>query len=1215
MKNAIFRRIFSITLIFIMVLTVLPVQPRAAEFDKENFKGLLVKAESNITMVFYKGHTREAEDKIQPDFTETIDGITYYYFAGISGSYCYDAKRTGDYTIYQKQYITSAEAKTCCVEEVKMNKRAGEWDHTYYYGNTTEYLNAVENDMSEKWHTEVALITPVFTNKDKPAHQMTTQPELEAFIAQRDDKNDNMYVFSMGRSSTYDLDIPIVFFTKTDLSECTTLEQIAQALQKDGLPNVGYKAQMHGDEHAAGEGALGVIDLLDKEENQYLLEDINIYVIPRMNPDGGYKCKRNMITAIDPSFTNRDPNRDMLVLNLMEQRYYLKTVQLFDPIVELDGHERQRGNTTADIEIGTSWRYDSVPELLDVQTGMVFEMFDALEAVDLSGGWYSTNVNTAAADNTRSFAGAQGRIHILMESRGIYLGNEAYGSRTASHIVSVMAALKYTANNRDAIIQALDKEQQKQIKAGQTYEETEQIALISGKVPSEKYTITTEKTNAASGKITIIEQIPNIYTPTSTRTAPTAYVIPADLPQIGQIIELMDLQEIAYEYMAPGTAIALQQYTGVLDDADLTAKQTYAFPNGCYVFQMNQANAYVLALLMEPDCSSQNLVRQNRITSVNGLFPIYRYTEDLVEGSITYTTAQAAPEGVVAVDATVAGNDGKITGLQADKLYEYKVAGGEYVKLPAGTTTVENLVPGTYYIRYQTAGDIISLDAVCTVGCKVTVYVSTAGNDDNVGTSEDAPVTTLVGAYNALDRVIGTAGTAAEGKIVLLDDITIQTTARLDLPTHTYPVTITGKTQSVKLIYDPQSMTESTQQIAFHGPTTLDGFTFHAASSAKLDYIFACGNKMVIGENLITTSARTTFPILVAGDYKTGVANTDLTIRGGKWNLVYAGNFMTGHSGTAKLTVDGGILRNAPRTHYSGDATGNYEIYLSGVTLETPFYCGTYSSGSISGDVKLTLGKDITGTIYTGARKAGSMNGTATVIDNGADLTKLTLINAPGTDNTTGKVNKAVLVYAEGETVAVEGFHETHIITADTVTLGSDLTVDKIAGGGNLELNGHNLTGEDVYAMAAEIKSVSLRPGAAGLYFTASFELHEELSTSAYGVALSVTNQNPEARENTGSLYTTGYNSVLVKDIMKSGSADNTANAQAKIYARAYVKLSDGTIIYSETVAVTLQQLVMAADSKWGGLKAAQQQTLLNLYEAFATEMAGWKIPNIKENA
>ena len=115
MKKLQFRRVFSLILVLCLVLPLLPLDVLADALDPyspANFKGLVVKAESNVTMVFYKNHTRDAEDKIQPDHTVTEGSYTYYYFAGISGSYCYDAKRTGDYTIYQKLYITSAEAKT-----------------------------------------------------------------------------------------------------------------------------------------------------------------------------------------------------------------------------------------------------------------------------------------------------------------------------------------------------------------------------------------------------------------------------------------------------------------------------------------------------------------------------------------------------------------------------------------------------------------------------------------------------------------------------------------------------------------------------------------------------------------------------------------------------------------------------------------------------------------------------------------------------------------------------------------------------------------------------------------------------------------------------------------------------------------------------------------------------------------------------------------------
>lgn len=1202
--------------------------------DKDNFKGLIVKAESDVTMVFYKDHDRQAADKIQPDFSETVDGYTYYYFSGISGYYCYDASRSGDYTIYQRLYVTAAERDAGYMEEVVMEKKANsskaEWDHRYYYGQVDEFIEKSENDLTEKWHTEVELVTPVFTDPDKPAHQMTTQPELEAFIAGLDDADDNMYVFSIGKSAKYGFDIPIVFFTKTDLTGCVTLEDVAERLEASGLYNVGYKAQMHGDEHAAGEGALNVIYQLDKEENQTLLDNINIYVMPRINPDGAYECQRNLRTQsmiYTDVETSTDPNRHNVSLASHEARLYMRTVQLFDPVAELDGHERQRSSNIGDNQISGSWRYGDTQEMFDLQYDLITSMFDALSAVDLSGAWYSDNINTQPSNNTRSFATAQGRIHLLMETRGIYLGMENYGSRTASHIVCAMQYFKFCAENVDTMARLSAEDDQKQIESGKTYEETDYLILDSTKVEHPEYTLVTEKFNFANGTInTAYEQIPKIFEPSRTRVAPTAYVIPKGLPKEAEILELMDLQEISYYELPANTALSLQQYSGTVGsdrtttNVTLSTEQMYAFPEGCYVMQMDQVNGYVLAMLMEPDHVATDLVQQGRILqNDDGTFPIYRYITDLTEGEVgvAYTTATAAPTGLNATNATSAANDGTISGLEADKLYEYKLGGEDaYTQVAAGSTAITGLVPGTYYVRYQAAEGNVGMDAVCTIGCNATVYLSAANGDDtNTGTTEEAALKTIEAAYAKLDSIFGSSGDASTGTIILVDDYTITSDARVDLPAHSYPVTITGKTQSVKLIFKPTNMTESTQQLAFHGDTTLDNLTFHAASTSKYDYIFACGNKLTINANVKTTSARSsTFPYLVAGDYKTTMVDTNLTVLGGRWQSVYATGFRASHTGLAKLYIDGTnvTLNSAIRTTYSGTPSGDTEITLKNLAAGT-VYLGTYYSGSISGDVTLYLKENVTGTFYTGCRSSGDVTGTVTVVADGVDLNDVTLINAPGADNTEGTVAKAVICYASGDAIPVEGFDEIHINTNTTVKLVSDLEAAMISGGGVVELNGYKLLGEGNYAIAADVKTVSLRANAAGLYFTGDFDVADELEAT-YGIALSTEDETPVAQDNTTSLYTVGYNSVLVKDIMKSGSADNASNAGRKIYARAYVKLSDSTIIYGDTVEVTLKQLVTAADAKWDGLTAAQQQTLLDMYAAFESDMAVWSIPNIKKN-
>jgi len=1107
-------------------------------YDLVNFEGLVVKADEAVKIIFYNDalnnnttyHGRK-DYVIEPYATTEENGVVSYYLPNITGLYCYEASQTGYYTIFQQVYMTEAEAATCTVEEVVMEKRSGEWDLSYYYGQPQEILDAME-PATDKWQTEVPLETPVFTRTDKGAHQMTTQPELEAFIENLDDADDNMYIFSIGKSATYDFDMPIVIFTKADLSAAKTLEQAAELLKQSGIPNVGYKAQMHGDEHAAGEGALGVIKLLDKEENKYLLDSINIFVIPRINPDGGYKDQRNMITRIDETINNYDPNRDMLSLNLQEQRNYLRAIQLLDPIAELDGHERQRNSFVGDIQISMSWQAGTSQALFDLQAEMIQSMFAALEAVDLSGAWYNDYMNTDGVDQTRGYAGSQGRIQFLMETRGIYMGNEAYRSRTASHIVTAMEYLRLCAENATEIQSVVSAAQQSIVTAGETYEDTDTITLAWEGTAKPEFDILTDHYSLEGGEVQT--QKAKLYTAKTTRVAPTAYVIPANLEKINLILELMDLQEISYYFLPANTAISLQQYSGTVDEnrvttnVALTEEQSVVFASGAYVFQMNQVNARNLALLMEPDSPSQSdLVQLGRITvGSDGSFPIYRYIHDLKDGKIEY-------------DAN-------------------------------GASTL------------------------------TTVYVSASGSDSNTG-AENAPVATLEKAYELL---IGTLGGSQNitGTIVLADDYTITASARVDLPAHTFPVKIMGKTAAVKLIFKPTELGESLQQLAFHGPTTLDDLEFRGASTGKLDYIYACGNPFTVGAN-VTTSAQSSLPILVAGDYRTAAVDTQMTVLGGTWYGVYAGSFRAGHTGTAKLTVNGAKINNFIRGKYAETTSGNFVLDLQNTSF-TKFNPGY--TGAVSGTITVILREGAEGTIYTNNQSSGNITGTYTVVAAGADLSKVVF------ENTSDTVTKDVLVFTGGEIAPVAGFSEIHIDTENTVTLTADMTVDQISGGGTVELNGYSLTGDGTYGMDAAVKSVALRPSAAGLYYTGEFKVSEALSGATYGIALSTEDATPVAEDGTTSLYTAGATSVLVKDIMKVGNAENRKNATVRIYARAYIKLEDGTTIYGDTVKVTLRQLVTAIDTKWDGLTELQKTELKAMYATFASDMGHWNIPNLK---
>ena len=160
--------------------------------------------------------------------------------------------------------------------------------------------------------------------------------------------------------------------------------------------------------------------------------------------------------------------------------------------------------------------------------------------------------------------------------------------------------------------------------------------------------------------------------------------------------------------------------------------------------------------------------------------------------------------------------------------------------------------------------------------------------------------------------------------------------------------------------------------------------------------------------------------------------------------------------------------------------------------------------------------------------------------------------------------------------------------------------------------------GTSYHKVDAALDKLVLKAESAGLYYTGSFYYDEvvEKSLSATGVALSTQNAAPVADgSDPGSLYTDAGNSVLLKNILQEGNTteQNRKNAKNPIYARAYLKLKDGTILYSDANATNLQAMVETVDAvAWDRLSNAQKDALTAMYQTYAAEMATWNIPNLK---
>ena len=150
------------------------------------------------------------------------------------------------------------------------------------------------------------------------------------------------------------------------------------------------------------------------------------------------------------------------------------------------------------------------------------------------------------------------------------------------------------------------------------------------------------------------------------------------------------------------------------------------------------------------------------------------------------------------------------------------------------------------------------------------------------------------------------------------------------------------------------------------------------------------------------------------------------------------------------------------------------------------------------------------------------------------------------------------------------------------------------------------------------VKTVSVRPGNAGLYYTAQYRYDEVVARnlSANGVVLSTQNYVPVADDSDEtSLYTTGGTSVLLTDILKTENTVNTNknNARQRVYGRANLKFTDGSILYSDVVSASLKDVVETVDAKyWDNLSETQKTALKQMFATYADVMAGWMIENLK---
>lgn len=1189
------HRIISLVLVLCLMLCYVPMRAVAVTGD---FQGMVISYDAGVTVKFYSGW--DDTTLIDPSQKENY---TQYYPNLPSGKYRVVASRSGYITLSENIYISPTEATTRMEKHYSLVKRDNAWDPSYARKLSDEALAAMPSDPTLWPEYAAAFTTPVFTT-GRAMHKFTTQTEMENFIAGLDGDNDKMYVYSLGTTQdTIKFDIPLVIFTETDLSRAKTLEEAAALLEENGKVTVHYQAQIHGNEPAAGEAALGMIAMLDNDYGDALLDRMNVYVIPRLNPDGAYQNKR-VIPAVSV-----DPNRDYTNLESYEVSRTIHAMNLFNPEVFVDGHEftvllESSSIVYTDMKINSGRSIYATEEMVTHADNLSAALFANMEANNMTYGWYHDYVTGWNSAVGTSYTMQRGMLSFLLESYGIHGGTFNMARRTASHIAALDGLFQYLYENHEEVHEAVNEQREILIQDGKTYGDGDLVALETADVVSPAHDIlNAKKLDLATGAITATTVKNNklVYAVRS-RENPTAYLVPADHEKIDEVLQKVSAHDLSYYQIPAGAYVTAQHVGGDTTQAAIFAAEPTYFPNGAYVFKMDQPNARILALLMEPDTTinvdyNSSFAQAGVFTLTDGEYPVYRYVRNLnADDEIDYSFE---PEAIEDVSATV---------------YVDQTNGSDNNDGRSESAAVASLDKAYAQMLSQVSGN----------GTGTVVFLS------------EYKLTTKVNTFASHNfPVILTSKTGAEGINYTYTPSSGSTNGEINL---------NGPTTFRKITISNNGKDNYTYITAGGHKLVMDADVVTAG--AKM-FMLVGGRKESASTNADMTVRGGTYSVIYLATYK-GSHNgpVNFTMTGGKANSYITPSYSGTVTGDITIKAEncnmgGTYLGNTSKNNVTGDIT----VTLGKSVTFTSFYAGSRDAGNVNGTVTVIAdGIDLsTYTIYGKAKNStGTIDHLKLVLKQGelADVAA-NFVTRDGVDVILGcdQTKSAKLNYSCNLDLNGCDANIT-MATGKTLTVWDSATDDYMVmdtqGYGVLSATG-TVVVRDGYKVRTEIggnsyhrwdfalDKVTLRTSNAGIYYVGQFGLNELFRTEveSYGVVLSTNAKPALGKENC--LYTSmadwpaggkGNGSIL-SNIMDTDNNDsiNAANAEQKVYGVAYIKYKDGTVDYSNQVCITLKTLVECIDVSWNSLTQAQKDGACGMYEQFSTVMKDWNIPNIKAAA
>lgn len=474
---------------------------------------------------------------------------------------------------------------------------------------TYEAWDKFAPDEDERWKPyEVIFDTPAFKKREGAgAHCVYTNEEMWEFVREEEAKNPNMKVYTLFESRVYNLPAPIAVFSKDIPAGDPTLEELGAALQKTGKPVVHYQAQIHGNETSGGNAALGLIKYLATPEGEKLLDKIHLYIIPRANPEGALLYRRTGGKGLDL-------NRDFFSLYSAENQGSFRAFRAFLPCLVIDAHELRSRKLSRvmryeDIQLSSGVAPNAYPDFYDNNLNLLFEATYEMQKLGLRNYFYLDHVSGVEMSTSTRFFVERGAMTVLIECRGINLGNGRSRRRVMGQFTAARKMLEEIAANpekyasasrreRDSFLAPFDREF---VVEGAYTDDPEN----DPKFPITFFDVQTgEHVKTEDKPLTVYRKI------VRTRPRPKFYVLPLGKPWEKELIALLDRHFITYEKKGTEETFELAQFVRKGDEIKLSEVKLRRFEQGALVVPVAQEASRIVSFLFEADCPDSKAAKE-----------------------------------------------------------------------------------------------------------------------------------------------------------------------------------------------------------------------------------------------------------------------------------------------------------------------------------------------------------------------------------------------------------------------------------------------------------------------------------------------------------------------------------------------------------------------------------------------------------------------------